>query len=414
MRRFGRTAAAWAALALVMAACSGGGTETTTTLATSSTTPTDTTGATTSTTAAGAVDETTTSSSSSTTVPEAGAPLIAEGDRNETVEAFQFLINCNGFGDLTVDGAFGPATLAAVEAAQAGLGRTVNGAPDDDTLAELSRACNQSRPLEAGDDTLTVIGNADAGDPEIFTIALLSGNTLTVGATPGSLLTVTLRGADGPVEGEGSWPIDTAGNYVVEVASEEGPVTFSMSVGVSDTTLPTGEWILATNGITFGGTKLSIGDGAGTVLDDVFDFLGHGVRGNYNEFDTDWYTISDPQEVGLRGVFIEGLAFLFFGPSPADPDRAETLTRIRFEGPSDDAEGNPRPDNYVTTAEGITVGDTLADLKAAYGGGVSAGSNSAEHYYRFSDGGGVLCFYFGDEAPGDFDEITEIATECRG
>ena len=69
---------------------------------------------------------------------------------------------------------------------------------------------------------------------------------------------------------------------------------------------------------------------ADTVLDFVFDTLGHGPRGSYDEFDTGWYVITDPQSLGLRGVFIEGLAFLFFGPHPEDTDRPETLARIRF------------------------------------------------------------------------------------
>jgi hypothetical protein len=118
--------------------------------------------------------------------------------------------------------------------------------------------------------------------------------------------------------------------------------------------------------------------------------------------------------MGLRGVFIEGLAFLFFGPDPNNPDRPETFVRHRFVGPSVDADGNPRPDDYVTTAEGITVDHTLADLKAAYGDRVKSGSNSKEHYYRFADSGGELCFYFDTEdEPTDSASITEIASECR-
>jgi len=112
-------------------------------------------------------------------------------------------------------------------------------------------------------------------------------------------------------------------------------------------------------------------------------------------------------------VFIEGLAFLFYGPDPNNPDRPETLARIRFEGPSDDAAGNPRPEDYVTTSEGITVGNTLAQLKAAYGSSVKSGSNDDEHYYRFSDSRGDLCFYFGGSEPGNNTQIVEIATECR-
>jgi len=118
--------------------------------------------------------------------------------------------------------------------------------------------------------------------------------------------------------------------------------------------------------------------------------------------------------MGLRGISIEGFAFLFFGPDPNNPDRPETFVRHRFVGPTVDAAGNPRPDNYATTAEGITVGDTLADLKAAYGSQVTSGSNSDEFYYRLTDSGGELCFYFDTpDEPTDYSPISEIASECR-
>ncbi len=80
-------------------------TVTTTTLAPSTTTTT-------------AIVPTTTAPPTTTTTRAERPPIAEEGDRNEIVEAIQFLLNCNGFGDLEVDGAFGPATLAAVEAAQ--------------------------------------------------------------------------------------------------------------------------------------------------------------------------------------------------------------------------------------------------------------------------------------------------------
>ena len=56
----------------------------------------------------------------------------------------------------------------------------------------------------------------------------------------------------------------------------------------------------------------------------------------------------------------------------------------------------------------------LADLVDAYGTRVRYGHNSEEHYYRFADSGGELCFYFDTEdEPTDFDPIVEIASECR-
>ncbi len=411
MRRIiGRPALIGVGLAVVLASCGGeAGPATSTTAA-----PGDT-AATTSSTEAGIAD-TTTSTSTDTTFPPSGPPLAVQGDNNETVEAFQFLLNCNDFGNLTVDGAFGPATLTAVEAAQRSLGREVNGEPDDEILAELSRSCSERRRLD-GDGAVTVVGNAAPDDPEVFSVALLSGSTLTVTVTLGLGLVVTVHWADGSevsLQGESPWEIDTTRDYLIEVSSPSGPVTFELAVNVTAGTQETGDWILATDGVIYRGTKLTLGDDAQTVIDQIIDFLGHDVRGAYDEFDTGWYLITDPQPLGLRGIYIEGFAFLFFGPDPSDPDHPETFARWRFEGPTRDANGNARPDDYATTAEGITVGDTVADLKAAYGAQVTLGSNSDEFYYRLTDSGGELCFYFiGSSEPTDFSLISEIASECR-
>lgn len=412
MRRIvGRRVLIGAAFAIVVTSC--GGTATPVTLLPETTTTTGV-GATTSSTEP-AVADTTTSSTTTTTLPPSGPPLIEEGDRNETVAAFQFLLNCNSFGTLTVDGAFGPATLAVVEAAQTALGRVANGTPNGEMLADLSRTCAENRRIE-GDELVTVVGNAAPGDPEAFSIALLTGSTLSATITLGLGHVVTVRGADGSEvlpESTTMWAIDTTQDYLIEVSSPSGPVIFELAVNVTAGVQETGDWILATDGVTYRGTELGLGDDAQTVIDDVFDFLGHGIRGAYEEFDTDWYAITSPQDMGLRGIFIEGFAWLFFGPDPNNLDRPETLERWRFEGPSDDGDGNPRPEDYATTAEGITVGDTLADLKATYGSDVSAGSNSSEHYYRLSNSGGEMCFYFGASAPTDPSPITEIASECR-
>ena len=388
-------------LTVIAAACTSGDAETTTTTTT-------TIAETTSTTTTTAVETTT------TTTLLASPPIAEEGDRNVTVEAIQFLLGCDGYADLEIDGSFGPATKAAVEAAQAALGRATTGAVDEDTMADLSRGCAQARELTPDADPVAVVGNAAPTDPEVFTIALLSRSTVSVALTQGTGILVTVFDPDGAVVtpvADGTWEAATAGDYRIEVGAEAAPVTFTIAVGVG--AAETGDWVLATDGITYKGTELSLGADADTVITKIFDFLDHGVRGNYNEFDTGWYAITDPQDMGLRGIFIEGFAFLFYGPDPNNLDRPKTLARIRFEGPSDDAAGNPRPDNYATTAKGITVGDTLTDLMAAYGTGVRSGSNSEEHYYRYSDSGGELCFYFGATTPTDASPILEIATECR-
>ena len=95
-RQLRRTAAALLALGMVAAGCSGGETavETTSTTAppVDTTMPPPTTAPTTTT-----VPEPTTTTT--TLPPLPNATLAEEGDRNETVEAFQFLLNCYGLDD---------------------------------------------------------------------------------------------------------------------------------------------------------------------------------------------------------------------------------------------------------------------------------------------------------------------------
>ena len=412
MRRLvGRSVLLLAVLALIATACNGDDSAPTT--SSSTTVPDDST---TTTTQAGTTTSTS-STTTSTTLPPGEVFAVQDDTDDDKVIALQILLNCNNVGDLTVDGEYGPATAAAVEAAQTALGRAIDGSQiDEDTFADLSRTCPEDRRIEPDDGTVVLWENAAVGDPAEFPIALNKDDLLTATLTSGAGASLVVRTDAGLVVSpneDGTWSIETTGEHVIMVESDLDPVTFSITVTVEEGVAALGQWIIHTDGISYEGEKLTFDEAAQDVVDQVFEWLGHGVRGAYDEFDTGWYEITDPQSLGLRGVFIEGIALLFFGPHAENTGRAETFERVRFEGPSDDAEGNPRPDDYVTTAEGITVGDTLADLKAAYGSDVAAGSNSTEHYYRYTDSRGELCFYFGSGAPSDSDAILEIATECR-
>lgn len=410
MTRTARSVLLVLALALVVAACNGDDDDAAPTTSSSTTLADD------SSTTSSSVVVTTSTTTTTTTLPKGEILAVRDDTDDDKVASLQWLLNCNGYGDLTIDGAYGPATAEAVATAQTDLGRAVDGDRiDEDTFAELSRNCFETRRLEPDDETI-VVENAAPGDPAEFSIALEKDDRLTVTLLSGAGATAALRTDSGivvPPNDDGTWTIEATADHVIEVSSDLDPVTFSISITVEEGVVALGQWILRTDGITYDDTDLDIGDDADTVIDHIFDFLGHGVRDAYEEFDTGWYEIEDPQSLGLRGILIENLAFLFFGPHSGEPDRPETLDRIRYEGPSEDAEGNPRPDDYVTTAEGITVGDTLADLQSAYGSNVDAGSNSEEHYYRYTDSGGELCFYFGSDEPDESDQIIEIATECR-
>lgn len=401
MTRIGRPVLMAAAVALAVAAC-GGDTATTTTApitTTAATVPVTTTTTTT-------VETTTT-----TTLPE--DPVLArEGDTSQTVFALQFLVDCAGYADLIPDGSFGLGTTASVQAAQTALGFEPTGLPTENLFAALSRICLERRTIEVGADPLDVVGHVTLDDHEEFVIPLLAGSTLTVAPSVGVNVLVKdplgnpLASEDGVTFG-----VLASGNHTIEVGAVGEPVLFTLRVEVG-TGSAAGDWIITTDGIAYKGAKFTLGTAAGPMIPKIFEFLGHNVRGDYNEFDTGW---NDPDQVGVRGIFIEGLAFLFLGPNTSYPGRAEHFARVRYVGPSFDVNDLPRPTGWVRTLSGITVGNTLAELKTTYGTGVQPGSTGSEHYYRYGAGdGSEVCFYFGKTAPTDASPITEISTECRG
>lgn len=431
MRHLGRPALLATAFMLTLSACGDDSTAETTT------TTTLDPGTTTTTTAPVVVTTTPT-----TTLPPGGPPLIAEGDKNETVAAFQWLLDCGSYGDITVDGNYGPATGTALTTALTALGFSV---PDEDAFAALSRTCTATRPLILEDDELTVVGNAAPGDPELFLLPLEFDSSLTLNISPSDGILVTLQGPDGTViepgpatspsttttttsgattttttaatttttvpagaPGAMTWAIADAAEYLIVIAPDFEAVTFTLSIDVGADAVGVGDWHLTTTGIAYRGTKLALGAAADATITKIFEFLGHGVRGG-TEFDTGW---TAPGQEGIRGIAIEGFRFLFFGPNASLPSRPKTLVRVRVFASTTDADGNPRPALYVITPQGIGIGHTRAELLTVYPG-LSAGNNGDEYYYRLTNTGGELCFYFGETAPTDASLIVEMSTECR-
>ena len=175
--RGGRLAAVLLALTLVAAACGDDDAEptstTATTLAEDTTTTTERVVVTTSTTS------TTEPEDDTPGIVDSGLPTTRQGDLNDFAASLQFLLNCNGYGDLTVDGAFGPATRTVVEEAQADLGLDVDGVAGPNTFLALLQTCDQPQRLD-GDGASEAVGYATSIGPTAFRVALVEGSELTI------------------------------------------------------------------------------------------------------------------------------------------------------------------------------------------------------------------------------------------
>jgi peptidoglycan hydrolase-like protein with peptidoglycan-binding domain len=378
-RRRHRLAVISVGLSLVAAACSGGEAEPTlppTTLAA----------------------PTTTSSTSSTT---STIPLIANGpaitrngDRNETAEALQFLINCNGYAQLTVDGAFGPATEAAVEAVQEDMGREVTGAPDDATFADLSRGCSEDRRVSIDEDDdfeQIVVGNAAGGDTEIFFIRASEDERMSVVLeTENGGAVVSVRTAGGRAVGTGgtgAWAADITetGDYVIEVSAAE-PTTFVATIALVELDLdeisaaPDGRIVvddldstvtsscLDTNGdasyvaeTALGSLVLTTGRIGTYALDRggvaaAVEYLFADGSPGYYGFDLDLDIEVGDQVVGTATVFVRE-------PGSADDPREVSFDFDRPVAPCEGGEGT----TVVLRADGLGVVDFGAEPDGAIG-----------------------------------------------
>lgn len=173
------------AAALALSAC--GGTSAPTTTSTSSTIPV-----------------TTTTDGGRVTLEPNEAPFITQGDGGAYVEALQFYLVCTGHEEpapgalVTVDGNFGPLTADAVAWYQAELRRIPTGDPDEATFWSLARDCADERALTfpPGEVVTDVAGSAGPGDPETFIFDGASGQILSLNVTEGDV-TVTILGPDG-------------------------------------------------------------------------------------------------------------------------------------------------------------------------------------------------------------------------
>jgi len=339
-----------------------------------------------------ATSSTTVPATTTTTIPlTPNGPAIAfEGDRNETVRAFQFLINCAGYAQLTVDGAFGPASLAAVEAVQTDLGREITGAPDDETLAILSRACSEDRRITVDDEEgeQTVVGNAAEGDPETFFVRAEEGDRMAVVLqTETGFAVVNVRSGDGSAVGTGGssvWAADITetGDYVLEVSALDA-VTFVATVALGtlepDSVDGADDGTIVVDGLdsTVSSVCLDTGGDSSYIAETALGYLVV-TTGRVGSFGSSRGGVGAPVEFvfkdGSPGYYgfamdldaevgdqVEGTGIVFqVGEGNASEPLGVAFDFDRAVTPCDGAEGTP----LVLLPDGIGVIDFGADAEA--------------------------------------------------
>jgi len=309
-----------------------------------------------------------------------GPAIATEGDRNEYVEALQFLLVCTGHERITedgpavtVDGVFGPITSAMVAYLQAEMRRIPSGSPDEATFASLARRCGATRTIEFtdGSNDRRVAGNVTAGDDDLYIIDGEAGRTLTVEIVEGSI-EFSVRDDTGNVlhdARDGSqWSavISEDGEFRIRVVSA---TTASYSLRIDYPPPPRvevdfGPLVLAPDGLGI----VEFGDEPVTVLEVLTLLLGEpttdsgwegGSINNCTGFNRHVRWVIDPAVEGNdnRAVF-----FAHF----SDEGFSDT-SFAQWEYITLDVENVDVGARELATAEGLSLGSSITEFTTLYG-----------------------------------------------
>lgn len=368
-----------AVLSALAAACSGDDAGSTTTSTTTVATTT-TTAATTTTTAAteGLVE-----------LEPNGEAFLREGDGNAYVLALQHYLACSGLEELwdggpqlSVDGQYGPITADAVAIAQAQRRRIPTGETDGYLFGSLARSCDQERAIVLPDDQTAVLaaGSAAPGDDEVFVVAGLEGQSVTISVVEGAVGS-RVEGVDGTVVKAETEPNNWTGafpatqNYRVRIIARSDTV-FLVSLELPPPPLVD---------IDFGPMRLVPG-GLGVVdfgeepeaAVEVLTF----VLGEPDD-DTGWLVGADPDRPSCRGANRHVTWVIQEAAAPGDDEEPGDPVAVLEVDFSDVLTGQQEFAQYtyrtsapglvdsgargLATNEGITIGSTVDQYVAAYG-----------------------------------------------
>jgi len=325
-----------------------------------------------------------TTTAPTTTTPQAGSDgfvsdgevFIPEGTRGPFVEAMQFYLVCTGHEtvgtdgpEVTVDGAFGPITGDAVALFQAINGIIPTGEPSESTFALMARSCATERPVgfEAGATTTEVAGNTTPDDPDVLTVPGAAKQLLTLVVLEGDV-TFTVTGAEGTEVQSATTPweaeLPATQDYLIQVAAA-ADTSYRLSVGLRSSLLVAtdfGPMVLQSNGIAVS----SFGDEFENTMAVIELLLGRPL------IDSDWVSDDPACDGTVRHVtwIIQAAAGSTNHPAVlviAFTQQGAGTSFARYAFRSFDLDALDAVVTQLTTAGGISLGDTFADFTAAHG-----------------------------------------------
>ena len=313
---------------------------------------------------------------------ENGPVFIESTDRGAFVASLQFLLVCTGFDrpssnspEMIVDGIYGPITSRAVSYAQASTRKIPTGEVDEETFAELSRRCRATRQLGlSGDATVTsVAGNVAPGDDEVYAVALLADQRISVDVRQGSVAVIVetadgevLKSAEDPSPWSGIAPGD--GAYRVRVISTTAASSYLLEVeipSVPAVTIDFGPMRLGQDGVGVA----RFGDPADEAIEVLSFVLGPPDNDSGWEIDRSGGRVCEGTNRRLSWIIqpgaSEGVDAAVLHADFSDVGGAQAFAQYAYL--SDAPEDVDAGARALTTLELITIGSTLDQFVAAYG-----------------------------------------------
>jgi peptidoglycan hydrolase-like protein with peptidoglycan-binding domain len=296
-----------------------------------------------------------------------------EDDLSAQVAALQFVLLCNGYDPVAIDGRFGAETLTAVRLAQFDRGYEETGEPTRPLFAELATACDQGRSFffPPGETVTQSAGYAGPVHDDTIGLSGTAGQRFMLSTTGGDPVTIALLTPDGssiepaPVGGA-SVTLPTTGMYTVRV-SADAPAWYLLTA-----TLTGAGQNVDTSSIVLDADALG-----GLGLVDAMDPADEVIEIMNAKLGPPSHDTGEDAETGCPGVHRQvrweipapdggvptGLVLHFHDDDGQWPEMRFTDWSY---GPADWDAARPGRQGLLTTPRGITVGSPTTEAIDAY------------------------------------------------